>query len=47
MFLAGSITRLKNCLQVPKQECKQVPKQQCTPVYVCEVCEQPTYAGRR
>jgi hypothetical protein len=38
----------EECKQVPKEECKQVPKQACTPVYVCQVCQAPTYAaGRR
>ena len=38
----------EECKQVPKEECKQVPKQACTPVYVCQVCQPPTYAaGRR
>ncbi len=38
----------EECKQVPKEDCKQVPKQACTPVYVCQVCQAPTYAaGRR
>ncbi len=39
----------EECKQVPKEDCKQVPKQACTPVYICQVCEQPAYAatGRR
>jgi len=37
----------EECQQVPKQDCQQVPRQACHPVYVCQVCQQPAYAGRR
>ena len=37
----------QECKNVPKQECTKVAKEECTPFYLCEVCEQPTYFGRK